>query len=447
MIVKKYIIPFIFITSLSAIGQKITVGYVPLTLSFIFLASSSKEDFVITIFILCFNFGIVEFDTLFNGIKSYDVIIPLVSIVFLISISLGNYKLKNNDIIIILRYYIFFLFVNVLIELHSADNITSKLAGFRQLFGFLFILFPLLVYRNESANAEKLLSRLTEYWYVFSLLIIAQAFIIKYPIFFTANAKGVIGGYERSYNNLAFRVYPPAFSLMIFYLFYITDKSGSKKNLKVIDILRNFLAALGSLTRSLWGAIIGSIFLTVPFSRKVKYGLMSIVVVWVLLEIERQFGIDLRLTSFFDQIYLAVKYRDYLSLGTGRYLQAQYPIYYFINNLDTFWGVGLLSPEKSSVSSYFSPFFIGANHFITEVEVGYAAYFIACGIIGIANLIYFLISIWKVVKKYNYANLYKQLIAFILIAQIGGFFSFLGSDTWGILGMTVALISLSGKSP
>jgi len=314
------------------------------------------------------------------------------------------------------------------------------LAGFRYFGGFLFILLPFIIYNKKDYDFNRLLNRLVDYWDIFAILIILQSIIIRYPLFFTYLTDNKSGMDENIRHSFILRVYPQAFFLIIFYLF----SKGAEKH-KLSEIIINVLATLGSLTRSLWAGIIGSLIMGKKSGSKIKFILFVFITFITIYILQIFYNTDFRILSFYYQFYDAFALGDFNSLGTGRFEQAFYPILTFLSKGNIFWGVGFLSAEKSTGNWLFSYLFTGDNHFITEIEVTPIAYFISGGIIGLANLFIFLFILWKIIKKYKYSHFFLQSLIFILIAQLGGFYSFQSSYTWGILGLIIAMILLDNQ--
>jgi len=441
----KFIRTILFFLSLILIGLKINIfiGYVLLFFIYIITYKTNKDEFLIQTLILTYSFNIISDEALF-GIKSYDVIIPLIIIVFLLKFLLS--KIINKYLFNILIIYIFFLSVNLVIAFLSEERLLVQIRGLRHYLGFFFCLFPFIIYNKNEFDIQTLFKEIAYYWYFFAVFIILQGFFFHNPIFFTNNPRlaqnvsyldidfSKFGGLEIS------RIYPYAFGLVIFCIYYW--RKFSKYSFK--DIILTILAFLGSLTRSLIIAILVVLLFDKKAIKRIKYFIIAVISFTVLYFVDVMTKIDLRVASFLNQ-FTSLFQGDYISLGTGRYLQALAPLTTFLKNCNIFIGTGYIHPWFSKNPLYFSPSFIGEDHFITQIEVCPITYFIITGIVGSIALYGFLFFLYWYFRKFKYGGLIKEIEIFFLVIGIAGFWSFLYSMTWGLLGLAVGIILLSNE--
>jgi hypothetical protein len=434
--IKKYFLPAAYMFSMSLIGLDFYFAFIPLIILFFVVASQSKEDLIISVFILTFNFGLVSQQKIFLGLKSFDVLIPIILITYLFK----NKFIIENEQAKIIKPYLIFLAINFLIQIISPDNLISKIAGFRYFLGFLFFLVPFLVYKKKEFNFNNLIVRFTEYWVIFGIFIVLQAIIIKQPFLITYMNKDLISPVKADF---ILRVYPVPFAFIIFYLYTL-----HYNKIKPLFLIITLLALLGSLNRSLWFAVL--FFTLIRSGLKLKVRLLTLLISFFLLliYIEAFYNYNFRIFDLYYQFsdFYNLKSTSTLNnLGTGRLLQAINPINIFLQRGNIFFGTGFLSAEKSTVDWYFSNLFIGYNRFITEIEISQVSYFISGGIIGFANLFWLFIKIWRIIKSYLKSDLFLKSLVFIFIIQFGGFYSFQSSETWGLLGLILGIIVKEGK--
>ena len=441
--------PTLFLLSLSMVGLQVPFFLGQISALFIMFRTffKNRHEFLVQLLIFIVGFGFFgqhnkEFLLYF---KTYDIFVLIGPVLLLIyrPKNLLYKKLKLSILLFLLSLFIYLYF--------HEEPISIQFRKFRQILLLTNFVLPIYIFRYRKVfSVQYFFEKAYNYGIIIVVFTIIQTYFLKVPLLLPNYIEQIQINWEGVFDKNPFgfgfnvRIMPVPFYFVIFSLFLLNFKKISS-----LQSILIFISILSGLTRSLWGAIIAVLLIRSHFGNKIKFLFSFLLFFFVLLSIDNNTNLNLRVENLVDQITQFNEGTNIAGFGTGRFAQAYGPISYIIKENKIMLGLGFIHPEESK-DAHLTHTMLTENYNLEEqsivgVEVTQIVLLIYLGILGIISYYFFFFKTGILLKKYQYGFLYRDILVFFFILGVGGFSGLQDFRSVSIISFVIGLIVLNNQ--